>query len=165
MITEKLIDDIRKQFRIDWSGIHGISHWARVYEIGMKLADQTGANRTVVQLFSVFHDSCRYREGVDPRHGLRGAELAGTFRSTHLSSLTDEEFSLLCTACRLHTSAPDHENITIQTCFDSDRLDLGRVGNIPDPQLLCTEPAKSQEMISWALKNSETAALPDNIFG
>lgn len=163
MITEKLLHDIRDQFCIDWSGIHGISHWARVYEIGMKLAAHTGANTTVVQLFSVFHDSCRYSEGVDPRHGPRGAELAELLRFSHLAALTDEEFNLLHTACRLHTSAASHEDITVQTCFDSDRLDLGRVGNIPDPKLLCTKAAQSAEMISWALEKSQSVNLPVNI--
>lgn len=163
MITDKLLQDIREQFCIDWSGIHGIIHWSRVYEIGMRLAAHTGANTTVVQLFSVFHDSCRYNEGVDPRHGLRGAELAELLRSRHLAALTDEEFNLLHTACRLHTSAADHEDVTIQTCFDSDRLDLGRVGNIPNPKLLCTEAAKSEQMISWALENSRNGSVPENI--
>lgn len=165
MITEKLIRDIRHQFRINWSGIHGISHWARVHENGMKLADLTGANKTVVQFFSVFHDSCRHNEGSDPCHGARGAELARQFRSTHLKQLLDKDFELLYTACRLHTSADTHEDITIQTCFDSDRLDLGRVGTIPDPRYLCTDAAKLPEMISWALDNSEYGRIPHNALG
>ncbi len=165
MITKDLIRDIKNQFHINWSGIHGISHWTRVYDIGMRLAAQTGANKTVVQLFSVFHDSCRYNEGEDPQHGPRGGELARQYRNNHLQSLSEDEFDLLHTACRLHTSAPTHENITIQTCFDSDRLDLGRIGTIPDPKHLCTDQAKSSNMVSWALKNSESGKVPDNILG
>ncbi len=165
MITEELIRDIQDQFLMNWSGVHGISHWARVNENGMKLTGLTGANRTIVQLFSVFHDACRHSEGIDPLHGSRGAALAGQFRTSHLRSLPDEEFELLCIACRLHTSTATHEDITVQTCFDSDRLDLGRVGTIPDPLYLCTDAAKSPEMISWALCNSEKAEIPDNILG
>ena len=165
MITKDLINDIRKQFLINWYGFHGISHWARVYDIGMKLTDHTGANRTIVQLFSVFHDSGRHSEGSDPRHGLRGAKLATQFRKTHLHSLSDDEFHMLHTACCLHTSASNHENITIKTCFDADRLDLGRVGTIPDPQYLCTATAQSKDMISWALENSLSGNIPKNILG
>ena len=165
MITEALIKDIKEQFCITWIGIHGPSHWARVYDIGMRLTDHTGANRTVVQLFSVFHDSGRHSEGSDPQHGLRGANLATQLRKTHLHLLSDEEFDMLHTACCFHTHASSHENITIKTCFDADRLDLGRVGTIPDPKYLCTDTAKSKDMISWALENSHTGIIPDNILG
>jgi uncharacterized protein len=165
MITEDLIRDIKRQFHINWSGIHGISHWSRVYDIGMKLTDHTGANRTVVKLFSIFHDSGRHYEGIDKQHGPRGADLATEFRKTHLRSLSDDEFDLLHTACCLHTSASSHENITIKTCFDADRLDLGRVGTVPHPKYLCTATAKSTKMISWALENSRTGKIPDNILG
>ena len=165
MITQSLITDIRNQFQINWSGIHGISHWARVYENGMRLTDKTCANRTVVQLFSVFHDACRQNEGGDPKHGPRGAELAMAHRSSHLQSLSDDEFELVYTACLLHTSAHTREDITIQTCFDSDRLDLGRVGTIPAPRYLCTDAAKSPDMIAWALENSEAESVPYNVLG
>jgi len=165
MITLELLNDIRAQFHINWSGVHGISHWARVYEIGVRLADKTGADCTVTQLFSVFHDACRYSEGADPLHGPRGAELALKYRTTHLRALPDDAFARLYEACRLHTSSATHEDITVRTCFDSDRLDLGRVGTTPDPNMLCTEAAQSADMIAWALKNGERHAIPDNILG
>ena len=125
-----------------------------MYDIGMKLAEYTGANKQVVQLFSLFHDSRRYSENLDPKHGPRGAELARQLREMHLSSLSEEEFGLLHTACSHHTNASSHEEITVQTCFDADRLDLTRVGIIRDPKYLCTNVAKSPEMISWAIKKS-----------
>jgi len=161
MITQDLLHDIWDQFQINWYGIHGISHWSRVHDIGMRLTQATGANIKVVQLFSVFHDAGRQNEGSDPQHGPRGADLVALFRYRHLHDLTDEEYKLLRIACRLHTHAATHEDITVQTCFDSDRLDLGRVGTIPDPKYLCTEAAKSPEMISWALERSERGVVPD----
>lgn len=165
MITAALLTDIKNQFLIDWFGIHGVYHWARVYAIGMKLTDQTDAHRTVVQLFSLFHDAGRHNEGADPAHGPRGAKLAENYRDTHLKTLSTEEFELLTTACRLHTSELSHHHITVQTCFDADRLDLGRIGTLPDPQYLCTEAAKSAKMISWALENSRLRKIPQNIVG
>ena len=165
IITQALIKQIRDQFQINWNGIHGVSHWARVFDIGMRLAHMNGASKRVVQLFSVFHDSGRHNEGIDPQHGPRGANLASKLRTKHLKFLSDEEFHQLYSACQLHTHSATHEDITVQTCFDSDRLDLGRVGTIPDPHYLCTEAAKSEQMILWALENSERGSVPDNILG
>lgn len=161
MITKDLLHDIRDQFQINWYGNHGISHWLRVHEIGMRLAQKTGANKRVVQLFAIFHDAGRHNEGNDPQHGPRGADLASHFRYRHLNGLNEEEFLLLRVACCLHTHAATHEDVTIQTCFDSDRLDLGRVGTIPDPRYLCTEAAKSPQMIAWALENSQRRRIAD----
>ena len=165
MVTTELILKIKEQFRINWCGRHGLSHWARVYDIGMKLAEETGADRNVVQLFALFHDSCRYNEHFDPRHGPRGAELAAQLRSYYFSRLTEEKFDFLYQACCLHTKAATHDNITVQTCFDADRLDLGRVGTKPKAKFLCTGAAKSKEMIVWAYDRSVKGVVPENILG
>ncbi len=163
MITPALIKVVQKQFSLKWNGTHGVKHWARVYDTGMKLSEQTGANKNVVQLFSLFHDSKRRNEHLDPNHGPRGAEFA--IRLQIFLHLTEEELNLLHQACSLHTKATTHPNITVQTCFDSDRLDLGRVGITPKPKRLCTESAKSKQMIDWAQKRSIEGFVPDNILG
>jgi uncharacterized protein len=165
MISPELIIKIKSQIQINWSGAHGIMHWARVYNIGMKLAQRTGANQNVVRLFSIFHDSGRYNEHSDPKHGSRGAKLATQLRATYCPELADKEFELLHLACCLHTQAPTHEDITVQTCFDADRLDLGRVGKVPNPGLLCTDAAKSEKMIGWAYQKSVEKYIPDNVLG
>jgi len=95
MVTSHLIDAIRSQFRIDWHGRHGINHFARVYDIGMKLCRQNGANCNVVGLFAIFHDSGRINEHTDPGHGRRGAAIAERLRAQYLPKLTDGEFLLL----------------------------------------------------------------------
>ena len=164
MISNELITAIKEQFRINWKGLHGISHWARVYSNGMRLSEHTGANIKVIQLFSVFHDSRRYTENRDMQHGSRGAELAVKLRGNYFE-LSDDEFDLLYQACRLHTITETHESITVQTCFDADRLDLGRVGILPKAKYLCTDPARSQEMISWAYQRSVDGVVPDNLLG
>ena len=43
MITQDLIRVIRRQFALDWHGIHGALHWTRVRENGLRLAKITGA--------------------------------------------------------------------------------------------------------------------------
>ena len=164
IISNELILAIKDQLQINWSGIHGVSHWARVYENGLHLAESTGANNQVVQLFAVFHDSRRYNESWDPEHGPRGAYLAESMRGKYFE-LPDDEFDLLFTACSLHTKAKMHVDKTIQACFDADRLDLGRVGKTLDPKLLCTAAARELKTIEWAMQRSLSGYIPDNVLG
>ncbi len=164
IITIELLSLIKKHYKLQWSGTHGIIHWSRVYDNGIKLSTQPGVNSKVVQLFSIFHDSQRHNEHTDPQHGYRGSQLAIKIRD-HLP-INDHEFHLLTTACSLHTSAQNHENITVKACFDSDRLDLGRVGNYPKPDLLCSPLAKQTDTIEWAYNRSiNIYRLPNSPFG
>ena len=163
IITTQLLSKIREHYSLNWYGTHGIYHWSRVHENSLRLVEQEGVNSSVVQLFSVLHDSQRKTEHFDPNHGPRGAKLALTLRE--YLPLDDDEILLLTTACSLHTSARTHEDITIAACFDSDRLDLVRIGAIPDPNYLCTPMAKLPETIAWALKKNMDNHLPDNAFG
>lgn len=82
---------------------HGVSHWARVLENGLRLAKETGASIEVVQLFAVFRDSRRVNEGVDDGHGKRGAELAAAFRGDWFN-LPNADFDLLYAACAGNTT-------------------------------------------------------------
>lgn len=165
LLTPALITRIQSQVRINWYGNHGILHWARVYEIGMKLAKQTGANSEVVQLFALFHDARRHNEHSDPDHGPRGAELAMQLWKPFFPTLGSTEFTLLHQACCLHTIAESHDDITVQTCFDADRLDLGRVGKVVDPKYLCTEAARDGRTVAWAYASSTSGEVPDNVLG
>lgn len=160
MITQKLIQAINSQYTLDWHGIHGVRHWARVYTNGLRLADGTGAKVSIVKLFAIFHDSRRLNEGTDDAHGPRGAQLAEKYRGNYFD-LPDEDFDLLLIACRLHTVAQTHDDITVQTCFDADRLDLARVGKMPDPKYLCTDLAKTTDVIAWANNRSIHDFSPD----
>ena len=149
VLSPELIAAIRVQYALPWRGIHGVTHWARVRETGLRLAARTGADPAVVELFAVLHDARRRNEGDDPGHGGRGADLAGAFHGT-LIHLSDAAFALLRTACADHTKGLIEADITIQTCWDADRLDLGRVGIVPDPARLCTAAAKESAMRDWA---------------
>ena len=163
-LSPQLIDQVKSQYKLHWHGSHGICHWARVLEIGSRLAQVTGADPQVVQLFALFHDACRENEYGDPGHGRRGAELATVLRG-HTFELADQQFQLLPMACCQHTVAQSHDHITVQTCFDADRLDLGRVGITPNPELLCTEAAREPAMLDWAIQNSQVNHVPKNILG
>jgi uncharacterized protein len=153
LITPALIEAIRSRYALDWHGIHGVSHWARVRVNGLKLASMTGANQNVVKLFAFLHDSCRLDDGYDREHGWRAARFAESLLGTHIQ-LADEEFDLLLQACGSHTVSHTHHSVTVQTCWDADRLDLGRVGIVPDPLRLCTAAAQDPGMVEWAYRRS-----------
>jgi len=148
-MTPDLIAAILERYRLPVFGVHGVAHWARVLENGRRLATATGARLPVVELFAVFHDSCRRNEGHDPGHGLRGGELARSLRGV-LIDLDDEDFALLFEACARHTDGRLAGDVTVQTCWDSDRLDLMRVGIRTDPLRLCTAAARGPALLAWA---------------
>jgi uncharacterized protein len=150
---------ILAEYQLPWDGAHGVAHWARVLENGLRLAGETGANVEVVSLFAIFHDSRRVNEGDDPDHGPRAAEFAASLRGL-VFDLLGPEFRLLHRACAGHTHERTHPDATIRTCWDADRLDLGRVGILPHPSLLCTEAARRPEMIRWADGRARFGLVP-----
>ena len=129
---------VTDQFHAPVYSVHGPDHWRRVERNGLLLATRTGADLEVVRLFALFHDSCRQNENHDHGHGARGAEYAKTLRGSAFD-LPDDRFALLHYACVWHTDGEHHTDPTIATCWDADRLDLGRVGLIPDPALMSTD--------------------------
>ena len=153
MVPQDLIEMVQKGYALRLDGIHGIAHWARVRTNGLRLAEQTGANPEVVALFALLHDSKRLNDGRDPKHGARAAEFAASLRDS-LLTLSEEELELLQFACEYHTEGLTEADITVQTCWDADRLDLGRVGITPDPRYLCTPAARESAMIEWAISQS-----------
>jgi uncharacterized protein len=155
--SQDLMDVIRKEFRLSWDGIHGASHWARVRNNGFQLAKLTGANVEVVDLFAILHDSKRLNDGVDPGHGRRAAEFAKALQGS-LIMLSDQNLELLVFACHYHSDGLTEAEITVQTCWDADRLDLGRIGLRPKARYLCTSAAKEPAMIEWAFRRSRQAA-------
>jgi uncharacterized protein len=135
---EELWGIVSNQFQLDEHSDHGPDHWRRVEQNGLLLAKSSGADITVVRLFAIFHDSRRENEFTDPEHGRRGAAYARELRNIHFQ-ITDLQFDLLETACIWHTERTHHQDATIGTCWDADRLDLGRVGIIPDPKYMNTD--------------------------
>jgi uncharacterized protein len=95
----------------------------------------------------VLHDSHRLNDGYDPLHGSRASVYVAKRNGVEFDLSEDQLFDLV-TACRYHTSATFAAAVTVQACWDADRLDLSRVGVLPDPRYLNTEAA--QDMIEQA---------------
>lgn len=155
LIDAKLVEVLRGRFRLDWKGIHGASHWSRVRQNGLLLAERIGpaVNVRVVELFAFLHDSCRHGDGYDPMHGTRAAESIAEL-AEDLPVLSREERESLGYACTHHSDGLQEAEVTVQVCWDADRLDLGRVGHMPDPERLCTPAARDEKLIDWAYRRS-----------
>ena len=145
-----LVDAVLERSTGKDSFIHGESHWQRVAAAGLTLLTETpGADPALVFLFALFHDSMRLNDSYDPEHGPRGAALARELRGKAFD-LEDAEMGLLAFACEEHANGGIGPDPTVGVCWDADRLNLWRVGIIPDPRFLSTEAARSEERIAWA---------------
>lgn len=133
-----LIALIKSEFKLDWQGIHGANHWARVLNHGKNIGQIRKADLLVVELFAFLHDSCRFNDGRDPQHGARAAEFAQGIQGDFYQ-LKPKQLDTLCYAMIHHSGGEVSINATIQTCWDADRLDLGRVGIFPSSQYLSQE--------------------------
>lgn len=129
------------KFRLGPDSHHGPDHWQRVERNALHLAPQSGADVFLVRLFAVLHDSHRYNESHDPEHGSRAAAWAAELNGSHFD-LPAERFALLQFALTYHDKGQTSADPTVGTCWDADRLDLGRVGIVPSPRLMSTHPGK-----------------------
>ncbi len=139
-MNQDLLESVIKGMEISPESNHGIEHWKRVEKIGHYLSESTRANKNVISLFALFHDCRRINTGIDKGHGLRGARLAIEMRDA--INIREDPFNLLIIACAGHTDLTFYNDCTIATCWDADRLDLGRVGVTPDKKHLNTDMAK-----------------------
>jgi len=138
-------------------GPHGVVHWARVLENGLRVAAATGADAEVVTLFALFHDARRVNESWDDGHGRRGGDFARTLRGS-LVHLDDARFELLFDACDRHTDGHTTGDPTLLACWDADRIDLGRVGITPRAARLGTDAGRA--LIPWAYARSVAGHEP-----
>ena len=132
---------VLKDTSVAHSSIHGPDHWARVERNGLYVAQKTGANKIIVQLFAVFHDCMRQNDYIDPGHGHRGAEYAVQIKD-ELINIPSDDFDKFYYACEWHTDKRTTDDVTVAACWDADRLDIGRVGYILDPQYMNSKPAQ-----------------------
>jgi uncharacterized protein len=152
-LRRALLKTVREQFRLEWQGIHGVPHWSRVRWNGLTMAQVNGARADVVELFAFLHDSQRFHDGRDREHGARAADFTLEL-NRDLLKLDRAGLEMLAYAVRHHSDGLIEADLTVQTCWDSDRLDLGRVGITPRPDRLCTEQARDPMLFEVAYRRS-----------
>lgn len=121
--------------------MHGINHWKRVARNGKEIGGLhglKGAKLTIVDLFAYLHDSCRQNEDEDINHGQRAAVMAWDLNGL-CYDLSRGNLNKLCCAIAGHSYGEVSSDITIQTCWDADRLDLPRVGITPSIEYLSSK--------------------------
>ena len=147
MPTDPDFDRIRRHaesiFACGPYSVHGPDHWRRVEEFGLELARKTGADETVVRLFATLHDSCRLNDGGDFQHGPRAADMLASLVGD-LVTLEADRLALLDYAIRHHTEGKVSADPTNGTCWDADRLDLGRVGMRPRKRYTSTDAGRKR---------------------
>lgn len=142
---------------------HGEDHWSRVDAHGLSVARSLGENPLLTKVFALVHDSHRLDDGDDLEHGPRAADFIAERRDDLFSFLDDGEVEQLEDACRYHSDGMVDGAPLVRACWDADRLDLGRVGIVPDPRLLCTEYARRPEVIAQALRFSGFVDAPEEL--
>ena len=75
-----------------------------------------------------------------------------------LFSLDRSELRLLELAYRDQSDGHVIAGVTVQTCWDADRLDLGRGGKRPNPRYLCTEAAQHRGLVATSSLQAERNA-------
>lgn len=153
LITSAFLEMIHSFYKLEWAGIHGYSHWCRVRENGLLIAGQNGANLKVIEYFAFCHDCQRVNEGIDPDHGRRASRIIRN-NLIPFMDLSEAEIDILCNACDTHTDGLIKGDLTLETCWDSDRLDLMRAGIRPTKKHLCTDIAKQDHVLNWAIDRS-----------
>lgn len=139
-------------------GPHGIAHWARVLECGLRLAARTGADPRVVQAFAVLHD-CRRKPGRDPGHGHRAMSFAAEL-PRELLPFDHASLGLLFEAIEGHDSAEIASDVTIGTCWDADRLDRPTRGRMLQT---CTGAAADPGIVGWAHARALEGHVPARV--
>ncbi len=155
IVKQDFINYCCEIYQMDHRGFHGYAHWMRVLHNGRLLAKAEGANLKVVELFCLLHDTQRHNENRDPQHGYRAAQFAKTLKGVWFHA-DKKEMDLLEEALAYHSDGYTEGDVTIKVCWDADRLDLGRVGIKPVPSRLCTNTAKSANVLAAAYQRSFT---------
>ena len=154
VVTQPYLDFLTHQYQLSHNGMHGIEHWLRVLINGRLIAAQSGADIEVVEHFSLLHDVQRQDEYRDIQHGNRAADFAASLLGDWIH-LNSTQMYQLTEACRYHSMGRLSKDVTIQSCWDADRLDLGRVGERPNPTYLGNKAARDNGFIKEALHRSK----------
>ena len=137
---KELVNKVINKAKLANSSIHGTFHWQTVERNGLYLCQFNNADKNVIRLFAVFHDCMRENDGYDLEHGPRASKFIKTIKTE--IPLNEEQLNNLCMACSSHTHGKKAQNETVATCWDADRLDIGRVGITPNENYLTNEEAK-----------------------
>ncbi len=145
---------------INFNYAHGPAHWQSVYRFGKML--YPGIDKGVLFYFSVFHDFFKSNDFADKSHGKKALtamplikenlKIWNKDKKAHNSQIEQLAFAFENHDCTIQEYAsltnPLKDNKNVRACLDADKLDLGRVGIIPESKHLLTEEAKKYNDIN-----------------
>lgn len=141
---ENLKKYLISQFLLGSDSLHGPLHWESVLRNGMLMSSKNrNIDKEVVTLFSYIHDSKRVDEYIDVNHAERAAKSLHFLENVGLINLSKNQKELLFFAIKYHNDGHTSKNVTIGACWDSDRLELDRVGILPSIKFFSTAEGKS----------------------
>jgi uncharacterized protein len=136
-------------FRLGADSLHGRQHWLRVEANAIDLCRRVpGADLLVCRLFAFLHDCQRHDEGDDPGHGRRAARFIEERCGELTAPLSKIRRKKLLYAVRHHQAGRVSADPSVGVCWDSDRIDLVRVGAFPADEYLSTAAARE---LKWVL--------------
>jgi uncharacterized protein len=141
---QTIFAEAKAGFVLNINSCHNWWHWEKVENNALKIAKDTpNCDQLVVQLFALLHDCKRENENHDPDHGRRAGKYVKELFQNQKLPITEQQLELLVHACDLHNDGQVSSDPTIGACWDADRLELLRVGIIPDPNLFSTQAGKN----------------------
>lgn len=149
--TRQAITIALRNFQLDpCSRVHGIPHWLEVWKNAQQLMRAfelagepfSEAEWDTVLLFAFMHDCQRANDNEDPAHGARAAGWLKLYFDNGTFQLPAVNQEQLMQAMIHHSAGKTGGHRVVQVCWDADRLDLGRVGILPMPRLMCTAAGK-----------------------
>ena len=154
IITQPYINFLAHQYELSHNGAFGVEHWFRTLINGRILAEKTRADIAVIEHFAMLHDIKRQDEHRHIEHGARAADFANSLVGAWIH-LDHSQMLKLDEAIRFHSMGRLSRDITVQVCWDSNLLDLGRLGDKLDPSYLGTRVARDPTFIKEALHRSK----------
>jgi uncharacterized protein len=136
------------RYQAERSFLHGDAHWRAVALAGLWIADRTpGADRAFIVTFAKLHDAQRQSDGRDPDHGARAAQRFQEAPADGYKPRTRRTREMVH-ALANHTAGVRANTLNVGICWDADRLNLWRVGIVPDRSLLTTPVARTAHALS-----------------
>jgi uncharacterized protein len=119
--------------------IHGLPHLRKVAHVAARIAAYEGADWPQAMVGGFLHDCARKDDGGGQEHAVESAKVAKVALARHYPNMDAER---LLYAINHHAGGLTTKDPLIGAIWDSDRLDLVRLGAEIDPRLLSTRYAR-----------------------
>ena len=150
VVTQPYVDFLARQYQLNHNRCHDIEYWFRVIINGRLIA----ADIEVIEHFALLHDMVRKDEKWGSLHGNRSVQFALSLSGSWIK-LNRFQMQQLTEACRDHSMGHLSKDLTIQACWDADRLDVGKLDNMPNHTYPATNIASDPKFVKTAIERAK----------